>query len=349
MWQAKIRRKGHPTQSKTFEAKKDAEAWARDIENKMDRSVFVDMSSAEGLTLKQALDDYEDQVSKRKDGYDVEKIRLAVWRKDDLAQRSMASLRKSDFAKWLSKRLDTVSEKTGRLISPNTAKKELAIISHLFVVAKDRWNLPVENPINGIEIELEDNSRDRRLEMGEEDKLIAALSKSGCGDKRANPWILPVTKIAIETAARRSELLAIKWADVDLIRSTLRIKGMARSNGKSRNKAKVGGVRVKFRDVPLSQKAKDILNGLYISNDSIKDDHLVFGTTETAFEQSFKRAVARAKLDDFHFHDLRHEATSRLATKLQIHELMKVTGHTSTKTLMRYYHPKAEDLAKKLG
>lgn len=52
---------------------------------------------------------------------------------------------------------------------------------------------------------------------------------------------------------------------------------------------------------------------------------------------------------DLHFHDLRHEATSRLAEKLQLHELMKVTGHKGTRMLARYYHPRAEDLAKKLG
>lgn len=53
-------------------------------------------------------------------------------------------------------------------------------------------------------------------------------------------------------------------------------------------------------------------------------------------------------LIDLHFHDLRHEATSRLAEKLQMHELMKVTGHKGTRMLARYYHPRAEDLAKKL-
>lgn len=54
-------------------------------------------------------------------------------------------------------------------------------------------------------------------------------------------------------------------------------------------------------------------------------------------------------LMDLHFHDLRHEATSRLAERLQMHELMKVTGHKSSAMLSRYYHPRAEDLASKLG
>jgi integrase len=93
----------------------------------------------------------------------------------------------------------------------------------------------------------------------------------------------------------------------------------------------------------------------------------VFPTTQSALQQSFTRAVARGRrlyladceregrepepgfLEDLTFHDLRHEATSRLAEKLQMHELMRVTGHKDTRMLARYYHPRAEDLARKLG
>lgn len=60
-------------------------------------------------------------------------------------------------------------------------------------------------------------------------------------------------------------------------------------------------------------------------------------------------AGSDATLTDLHFHDLRHKTTSRLANLLQMHELMKVTGHKSSAMLARYYHPKASDLAKKLG
>lgn len=47
------------------------------------------------------------------------------------------------------------------------------------------------------------------------------------------------------------------------------------------------------------------------------------------------------------FHDLRHEATSRLAGIFQMHELAKITGHRDPRMLLRYYHPRAEGLAKK--
>lgn len=330
-WQAIIRRKGHADKSRTFVREDDAKKWARDIENKIDRDVFVDRAEAEATTLAAALIRYEKEVSVKKDGYEVEKVRIASWMRDDLAKRSLASLKPSDFASWLAARLEHVA--------PSTARKDLAVISHLFTVSVKRWGMPVINPITKIEIPSEDNARNRVFEGDEETRLMLSLANSGCGEKRANLWILPLCKLAIETAARQSELLAVKWADVDLARSVMRIKGKDRADGKSRTKNKA-----KFRDLPLSTKAKEILISLPRSIDC-----KVFPTTASAVKQSFSRAVTRAKIIDFHFHDLRHEGTSRLAEKLAMHELMKVTGHEDTRMLARYYHPRAEDLAKKLG
>ena len=65
---------------------------------------------------------------------------------------------------------------------------------------------------------------------------------------------------------------------------------------------------------------------------------------------AWQRAVKRSGLKDLHFHDLRHEAASRLAEKLSnILELSSVTGHKDIRMLKRYYHPRAEELAKKLA
>ena len=94
----------------------------------------------------------------------------------------------------------------------------------------------------------------------------------------------------------------------------------------------------------------------------------VFPTTAMALRKGFNRALERAQqqykedcraigkrpvrgfLDDVHFHDTRHEAASRLSEKLSnVLELSAVTGHKDLRMLKRYYHPRAEDLAKKLG
>ena len=95
------------------------------------------------------------------------------------------------------------------------------------------------------------------------------------------------------------------------------------------------------RIVPLSNKAVSILK-------SLPQNSVIFNTTSRAICALFKLACAAAKIKNLTFHDLRHEATSRLATKFQVHELAKITGHKDTRILLSYYHPTAKDLVSKL-
>jgi integrase len=99
------------------------------------------------------------------------------------------------------------------------------------------------------------------------------------------------------------------------------------------------------RAVPLSSRAAAVLESLPRT-----DDPRVFKTTTQAVKLAWKRACKRAGIKDLHFHDLRHEAASRLAEKLpNLIELAAVTGHKDLRMLKRYFHPRASDLAKKLG
>jgi len=99
------------------------------------------------------------------------------------------------------------------------------------------------------------------------------------------------------------------------------------------------------RDVPLSTRAVEILKNL-----PRHESGRVFPTTGEALKRVFMRACKRAGIENLHFHDLRHEATSRIAERLDnILELSAVTGHRSVHMLKIYYNPRASDLAKKLG
>ena len=74
------------------------------------------------------------------------------------------------------------------------------------------------------------------------------------------------------------------------------------------------------------------------------------GLTTEAIKRAFMRACDRARLVDVHFHDLRHEATSRLFEKgLNPMEVASITGHKTLQMLKRYTHLNAGDLAAKLG
>ncbi len=104
------------------------------------------------------------------------------------------------------------------------------------------------------------------------------------------------------------------------------------------------------RSVPLSSKARAVLAALKPPDVDAPTGPVFAGLTGEAVKRAFIRACDRAGLDDFHFHDLRHEATSRLFEKgLNPMEVASITGHKTLQMLKRYTHLNARDLAAKLG
>lgn len=353
-WQAVVRRKGQETQSRSFEKKADAEKWARDVESRMDRGVFVDLKEAEAMTLASALTRYEQEVSTQKRSQDIERYRIAAWKAHKLSCKSLASLRGSDFAAYRDSRL-----KAG--CAASTIQKELALVSHLFTTARREWGMEgLQNPLTAVRKPPVSNSRDRVFLEGEEERLLRACknqvrSAGKFSSGAQSPFLLPAVKFALATAMRQSEIAGLLWENVDLQRQIVHLP--LTKNGQS-------------RDVPLSSAAKKILEDLLVPQTGLSTPPRgeVFQSTTNALKIGFIRAVKRARtqyldecaesnefanprmLVDFHFHDLRHVATSRLAEKLpNVIELAAVTGHKDLRMLKRYYHPKAEDLARKLG
>ena len=158
----------------------------------------------------------------------------------------------------------------------------------------------------------------------------ALLLTTACRKAR-NPWLLPIVQLAIETAMRRGELLSLSWNHIDLRRRTAHLPDT--KNGESRT-------------VPLSTTAVSILEAL---PRGVRGE--VFpGVTPEAVKRAYIRAVRRAGIENLTFHDLRHEATTRLFEKgLNIMEVASITGHKDLRMLRRYTHLKAEDLARRLG
>lgn len=345
-WQAKVRRKGLPVQSKTFERKVDAEAWARDVENKIDRGVFVDRREAETTTLAEALLRYEREVTVKKKAQRQEKSMIKAWlERKAFAARPLAALRGSDFAAFRDERLKAVASQTVR--------HELKLIAHLYSIASKEWGLAVENPLRNIKMPPQGKSRERRLSAEEERFLLLAAENSGARDKngksRANVWVAPAIRFALATAMRQGEILALTWKNVDLKKRVALLED-----------TKNGDRRV----VPLSSAALAVLSRI---PRTLRGP--VFATTQEALQQSWKRALPRARrlyladcaagereadpdfLVNLTFHDLRHEAISRLAERgdLSVLELAAVSGHKTMQMLRRYTHLQAEDLARKLG
>lgn len=326
-YQAIVKGNGYPMASRTFATKKEAEKWARQLEAERDRGVYVDRNEAEKNTLWAILGRYAKEVSPTKRGGTLEATRIKAIQAEKFSQIKLAALSARELATWRDKRLQCVSG--------STVNRELNIISAVINHARKEWGIHMENPVALVRRPKNNPARDRRFEGNEAQRLLDSLEDPG-RDKQGrlqsgtrNAWIRPLVLVAIETAMRRGELLKLEWKHVDLKRRVAHLPDT--KNGEPRN-------------VPLSAKAVDVLDALARSIDG-----RVFPVTADALKKAFNRACERAGVANFHFHDLRHEATSRMAEKLpNVIELAAVTGHRDLRMLKRYYHPRVEDLAKKL-
>jgi integrase len=322
-WQAQVRKKGYPPESKTFDTRTAAEQWAREVEHEMDRGAFVSHAEADSTTLGELLERYLEEVTPLKKGAGPEAARIRALLRHPLAQRIVSSLRGVDVARYRDGRL--------RQVSTGTVKRDLVVLSHLFEVARKEWGIEVRNPVRDVKSPPNVKARDRRLRAGgdgedsEENCLLTA-----CRGAR-NPYLLPIVRLALETAMRQGELVALRWEHVDLARRGAHLPDT--KNGEART-------------VPLSTAAVQVLRSLPRSIHG----QVFPGLTSAAVKRAFTRAVRRAGIEDLHFHDLRHEATTRFFERgLNIMEVASITGHKDLRMLRRYTHLKAEDLARKLG
>ncbi len=312
-WQAQIIRRGHERQYKTFDTKAEAEAWARQIEGEMDRGVFVSRAEAEATTLREALDRYEREVTPKKKSRSDERYKLGAWRSSTLAARSLASIRGKDLAAWRDVELASGS-------ATGTVRRKLALLAHVFKVARKEWGMEsLASPVDTIQLPPPGQARDRRLVGDEYARLLSEAQAYG-GE------IGPLITWAIETAMRRGEIAAMRWEHLD-------IEGRALLLPETKNGTP--------REVPLSKVALAVLDRL-----PRRPDGRVWGMRPDSISQAFERVCTAAGIEGLTFHDLRHEAASRLFEKgLNPMQAAAITGHKTQQMLKRYTHLRAKDLA----
>lgn len=312
-WQARVRRHG-VTKSETFATRGAAEAWARRMESEIERGLWRDTSEAERTTVAEALARYRDEKTGQKRGAVQEASVIGLLLDDPISRLTLARIRSADVAALVAR-----WKKAG--YAPATIKRRLSVLSHVLTTARREWGIECANPVPLLKLPQLNNARERRVT---DDEIEAICQATG------SRILAAIVRLAVETAMRRSEIVRMRWENVDLRRRVVHLPET--KNGHA-------------RDVPLSSRAVAILEGL-----ARNIDGRVFDVREDAVTQAFARACQRAGIEDLHFHDLRHEATSRLAERLPgILELSAVTGHKDLRMLKRYYHPRAEELAKKLG
>ena len=374
-WQAKIRRTGWPDQSKSFQTREDAKKWATAVEREMDIGAFINRNDAERTTFEAAANRYIKEVvpTKRSGDRNVYKINALI---EVFGRYSLASINAAMLSDYRDERL--------KVVAPQTVVHEINMLSRIFKACSMDWGiaLPQGLPTALVRKPAVNNARDRRLDPFEWEKLKESLKEC------TSPLPLAVVEFAIETAARQSEILSLVWQEVDLKKQTARLRGLDGQKTKNNDpyrdipltKRAVEILsalprQIKGKVFPASQnsikkswqRSVDRARQRYV-HETLQEALLAAGMDEKDVLAEIRALIYKKKtplpltlqtiaqiestdktLVDLHFHDLRHEAISRLAEKLQLHELMKVTGHKSSAMLARYYHPKASELALKIG
>jgi integrase len=316
-WEVQVRRQGHPALTRSFKSRYDATVWARQVEAQLDRSELPHrLRDAQRLTLADLLKRYREEITPRKKSARQERCRIDRLLRHPIASTPLSKLTPALFARLREERLTQVGSQAVR--------HDLNLLGHVIKTAKQEWDGPIaDNPLLHITKPAGSKARERRVSKADLE-LMAAVHK---GSDRVGP--LPLIEFAIETAMRKSEVLSLTWEHIDLEKRLLHIP--ITKNGHART-------------IPLSPKAVEILRSA-IQRSSDRP----FPVSVAWLRFAWDRLLREAGLSDLHFHDLRHEAISRLFERgLSVPEVALISGHRDVRQLFRYTHLKAEDLVTKL-
>ncbi len=338
-WKAIIRKTGWPISVKTFRTKRDAQDWARRIEDEMVRGVYIHRAPAERLTLKAALARYLAEVTPSKSpSTQVTDRRRASTLATRLGSFSLAAITPTVVSEYRDQRLMTQS-RYGRNIGTTHVRLELALLSHVYTIAIQEWGLGLlQNPVALVRKPKPAAGRDRRLSKQEEGRLLEECQRY------SNPMLYWIVVLAIETGMRKGEMVTLTRSHIDLQKRMIYLQQT--KNGSARS-------------VPLSKTAVQVLEAAINHPVRPIDTDLVFwGDARDKvsgkrkpydFIGAWNQVREKVRLQDFRFHDLRHEAVSRLVEAgLSDQEVSTISGHKSMQMLKRYTHLRAEDLVAKL-
>ncbi len=214
------------------------------------------------------------------------------------------------------------SDEPPRQRKPATVNREMCVLSKIFSLAVDAELLD-DNPCRRVKKLRTANQRVRYLSNAEEEALFKAL--------KGQDWVKDIIVMAINTGMRRGEIFELKWFDVDLNRRIVHVR-----------ESKSG----RPRTIPLNATAQTLLGRLPKTSEYVFPSPKNEKRRVNDVGRQFERAVKNAKIVDFHFHDLRHTAATRMADAgADPFTLAAILGHSDIRMTARYTH--ATDEAKR--
>jgi len=316
-WRVRVRRRGGPWLTKSFPRKAEAEAWARSIEHRLDAGEHVPSAEARRRTVGEAIERYLTATlpNSRFQKNAKEQTRLLEWWKAEIGHLPLVSVTAATVAEIRDK-LATQPRAPGKPpLSGSTINRRITALSAVLTVASREYGWISKNPIAGVSRMPDSKGVERFLSPDERKALLEACE--------ASPFepLAPLVKLALATGARKSELVGLQWANVDLDRRVVRF--LDTKNGESRT-------------VPLAAPAVEALRDWRKGRLPVGP---VFPIAKHDIDKPWQAARAAAGIPDFRFHDLRHSAASYLAMSgASLMDIAAILGHKTLAMVKRYSH-----------
>jgi len=322
-----IRKRGARPIYKTFSKKSVATLWARETETAIERGNYNNYTLAESMLFTDAIERFKSEILINQAKTTITSVGPALSKLGRYFRGVTLANMSADVINNYVNKLKTEGK-----IKDGTILTRLGYINQVLNACSRVWRVECPNNILFVKtgcrmqrILKADPGRNRRPNENEIALII--------GFKDSSPINL-ISDFAMQTAMRRAEISRLRYEDIDYSKSTLIIH--TTKNGKP-------------RQIPLTSRALQILR--YMQKDFLNINGRVFNYQPNALTFRFTRMVKKLKIENLHFHDLRHEATSRFfeTTNFTVLEIAAITGHSNMQMLKRYTHPNAALLAKKLA
>jgi len=330
-WQVQIRIEGHPSISKTFDSENEAKAFCLIAEERVALLTNKPGRSRDTVFYQSKFSDVIKDFANSPEGRDR-------FRKEIpslcalLGNATIGEITPSFIAKYIKKMGRTPSAR-GTPYSGSTIVKHLSAMSVIYRWYATDFDITPQPDLFSRKLVPKgwNVQRDRRLSDSEYQIIMDALD---AGKKRNGQHWKLLIDLALETAARQSELILATWSEIDLDNFLWNIP-------KEHTKAKTP------RSVPLSQKACTIIEKLKELQSSNSPRLFHCFKDGLAISMAFFFLMKKLNIQDLRFHDLRHEAISRMVLyrrQLAVYEIMKIVGHKSIDMLHRYANLRPEEM-----
>ena len=318
-YRVKIRLRGFPSQSATFERKTDARQWAQQTEAAMREGRYFKNTAARKHTVSDLIERYLEHQDNRNQKRVGDIAPYLKWWEEEIGMYLVSDLTKTLILSKREKLINTGIQVEKR--SASTVNRYMGVLSHALSIAVHEWEWLPEHPMKNIAKLPEPRGRVRFLDDDERRRLLEACKQSG------SSFLYPLVVLALSTGARHGELITLHWHQVDFNRKAIVLHH-------TKNKER--------RVLPLTFHALELMQALCARRNP--ESSLVFPSPRfpdqpVQSRPAFIEALEKAGIQDFRFHDLRHSAASYLAMNgASTSEIAEVLGHKTLAMVKRYAH-----------